>query len=198
MKLTVAAFDFDGTLTTRDTFQAFVRQNSSGAGYAANLFLSTPKLILYAGGLAPNETHKMDVFARRFQGMPEAEFVGRARTFSLQSVPSLLRDAAIARLQFHHSQGHTIVIVSASLDAWIRPWAASVGIEHVLSSQAGIAHGKLTGGLLGPNCHGSEKVRRLTELFPDRSAYTLHAYGDSSGDRQLLEFADHAYYRRFG
>lgn len=197
MKASVAAFDFDGTLTTRDTFQAFVRQNSSGAAYLANLLLSAPKLALYASGLAPNEFHKMDMFSRRFRGMPETEFAGRARVFSLQSIPAMLRNAAIARLQFHRAQGHTIIILSASLEAWIRPWAESAGIEHVLGSQPAIANELITGGLLGQNCHGAEKVRRLSELFPDRSSYTLYAYGDSHGDRQLLDFADYAYYRRF-
>jgi phosphatidylglycerophosphatase C len=197
MKPSVAAFDFDGTLTNRDTFQTFVRLNSSGAAYMVNLLLSSPKLALYASGLAPNQFHKMDVFSRRFRGMPQAEFVARARIFSLETVPSMLRAEASARLKFHRAQGHTIIVLSASLDTWIRPWAESVGIEHVLGSRPAIVKGLITGELLGQNCHGPEKVRRLSELFPDRSSYTLYAYGDSLGDRQLLDYADHAFYRCF-
>ena len=50
--------------------------------------------------------------------------------------------------------------------------------------------GRCRGTLDAPNCRGPEKVNRLLARFgakPD----VLYAYGDSSGDRDLLALADH-------
>ena len=67
----------------------------------------------------------------------------------------------------------------------------------VLATQAALAHDRLTGRSLSPNCYGSEKVRRLLQRFPDRQQYRLTAYGDSRGDREMLAFADEAHYKPF-
>jgi phosphatidylglycerophosphatase C len=50
--------------------------------------------------------------------------------------------------------------------------------------------GRCTGRLAGENCRGPEKARRLTELLAGRGALTW-AYGDSSGDREMLAMARH-------
>jgi len=48
----------------------------------------------------------------------------------------------------------------------------------------------------GNNCHGPEKARRLREVFGDN--IRLHAaYGDTIGDREMLDMADEKYMRLF-
>jgi HAD superfamily phosphoserine phosphatase-like hydrolase len=89
------------------------------------------------------------------------------------------------------------VVISASLDLYVRPWAINAGFDDVLAThlqthEAGLVSGKLA----GANCFGIEKVRRLQALLGDRDGYTLYAYGDSRGDRELLSSADYAYYRQ--
>jgi phosphoserine phosphatase len=77
------------------------------------------------------------------------------------------------------------------------PWAAGEGITEVIGNPAELRDGRVTGRLAGVNCYGPEKVRRLLALNPERESYTLFAYGDGRGDRELLAAANHAYYRRF-
>lgn len=87
---------------------------------------------------------------------------------------------------------HKVVIVSASIGAWIRPWAQSRGIDCVLSTEADSdKSGRLTGHFSTLNCHGHEKARRITEAFPDAAAAETYAYGDSSGDDAMLAFVKH-------
>ena len=51
--------------------------------------------------------------------------------------------------------------------------------------------GELTGELARPNVRGPEKVKRLDEwLEGDRQPAFVWAYGDSTGDRELLARAD--------
>ncbi len=196
-KPTVAAFDFDGTITTRDTFLRFLAWRRPKLNLMVDFFLTVHLLLLYAARLTGNETHKMALFARQFAGTPIASFQSKAREFARDRIPPLINPVALQRIKFHQSQGHDVVIVTASLVDWILPWAASQGIQTVIGSEIEIKEGLLTGRLNGPNCHGPEKLRRLLASRPDRSTYHLIAYGDSHGDRALLAGADTAYFRCF-
>jgi HAD superfamily hydrolase (TIGR01490 family) len=109
----------------------------------------------------------------------------------------MIRAEALERVRFHQQRGDRVVIVSASPTDWIVPWAASEGITEVIGNPAQVSDGKVTGRLAGANCYGPEKVRRLLALNPERESYTLFAYGDGRGDRELLAAADHPYYRCF-
>ena len=40
------------------------------------------------------------------------------------------------------------------------------------------------------NCYGQEKVNRFLQVEPDRKSYVLYAYGDSSGDKEMIALAD--------
>ena len=55
----------------------------------------------------------------------------------------------------------------------------------------------LTGNFLTKNCNNAEKVNRILESFPNRKTYYLIAYGNSSGDQEMLNMADESYFRFF-
>jgi len=194
---TIAAFDFDGTLTTRDSLLRFISWRRSRAEVARDLIETLPLLALYGARLVGNERHKMALFARAFRDMPADAFQRRADDFARGELPQMIRAEALARVRFHQSRGDRVVLVSASPTDWIVPWAAAEGITEVIGNRAEVSDGTITGRLAGANCYGSEKVRRLLELNPQRESYTLFAYGDGRGDRELLAAANHAYYRCF-
>jgi phosphatidylglycerophosphatase C len=83
------------------------------------------------------------------------------------------------------------VIVSASLGAYLRPFARAHGFDHVIAVEleAG-SSGHLTGKLARPNVRGPEKAIRLTEWLAGREPTQMWAYGNSSGDAELLAMAD--------
>jgi phosphatidylglycerophosphatase C len=193
----IAVFDFDGTLTTHDTFFRFLCRSRPWPHLTLDLAATGHLLLLYAAGLVANDRHKMALFARQFGDTPVESYRARAVEFSQHVLPGLLRPVAVARMHHHQAQGHKVLIVTASLTDWIQPWAESQGVTTLVGSRAQIRDGRLTGRLEGANCYGAEKLRRLLELFPNRDSYHLSVYGDSDGDRELLAAADHAYYRRF-
>ncbi len=100
----------------------------------------------------------------------------------------------MTRLHWHQRQGHRCVLVSASMDIYLKPWAAAAGFDDVVCSTLEFHDGRVTGRLAGGNCYGDEKARRLAQLLGEQD-YTLYAYGDSRGDKELLAMADYGYYR---
>jgi HAD superfamily hydrolase (TIGR01490 family) len=193
----LAAFDFDGTLTTRDSLPDFIRFAFGWRGLAAALPGLIPVLAGHYLNLTDPSAAKEKIFGRFLAGLPAVKFAALTRAYAATRVPQILLPAAAARLQRHLDAGDRVLIVSASPRAWIEPWARTLGDIDVLATELEIRDGVLTGRYASPNCTGPEKVRRIRAAVPDWERYEIHAYGDSHGDRPMLDMAQHAYYRRF-
>ena len=183
------AFDFDGTLTTRDTLIAFIRYACGTPRFLLGFLLHAPLLVLMKLRLYSNGKAKQRLFSWFFRGMPIETFDTLCQSFA-STHRHLLRPETVRLLQQALSEGSEVLVVSASIDNWVQPFFPAVT---VLGTQIEVIDGRLSGRFLTPNCYGQEKVRRILALHPDRSAYRLTAYGDSRGDRELLAFADEAH-----
>ena len=183
------AFDFDGTLTTRDTLIAFIRYACGTPRFLLGFLLHAPLLVLMKLRLYSNGKAKQRLFSWFFRGMPIETFDALCQSFA-STHGHLLRPETVRLLQQALSEGSEVLVVSASIDNWVQPFFPAVT---VLGTQIEVIDGRLSGRFLTPNCYGQEKVRRILALHPDRSAYRLTAYGDSRGDRELLAFADEAH-----
>ena len=185
----VAAFDFDGTLARRDTLVPFLRQ-ACGNG---RLLLATA---LCAGRARNRDDLKLALLARLFRGWPRTRVDDHGRTYAA-ALPALFRPEIAERLRWHQDQGHAVVIVSASLDCYLRPLADELGLDAVLAVELACGpDGTLTGAVVGgSNCRGPGKVERLRAWLDTRygpgADVELWAYGDSAGDEELLALADH-------
>ncbi len=196
VKPIVAAFDFDGTLTRRDTMFPFLLFVVGWSAFIRHSIKLLPTLIGYMLGIVRNNIAKERVFICFLSGMSMAELRHKAEQFAVQKLPALLRIEAMQRLTWHRQQGHRCIVISASLELYVLPWAFNAGFDKVLATQIETLHGeKITGKLSGANCFGIEKVKRLENILGDRESYTLYAYGDSKGDKELLAYADYPYYR---
>lgn len=194
----VAAFDFDGTLTRRDTLFPFLLHVSGPLAFSFKFISLLPTLTAYALGMLRNDIAKQRVLRRFFANMPQSAIQQHALSFATLKLPALLRNEAMHRLAWHTQQGHRCIVVSASLENYLKPWASTVGFTNVLGSQLEIlANGTASGNLHGENCFGAEKMRRLETLLGPRDGYILYAYGDSNGDKALLSAADYPFYKSF-
>ena len=197
-KPVVAAFDFDGTLTRRDTFFPFLLYVAGPLKFSYKILLLLITLTGYALGLIRNDKAKIKVLRCFLANMEMATLQQYALQFAENKLPSLLRSEAIQRLDWHKQQGHRCVVVSASLEIYLRPWASKAGFDDILGSRLEVLDsGRTSGKLLGENCFGPEKMRRLEALLGSRDGYTLYAYGDSRGDKELLSAADYPFYKKF-
>lgn len=192
VKPVVCAFDFDGTLTTRDSLLVFIRYARGTWRMAFGFALFSPLLVLMKLHLLANWRVKQWLFSWFFRGMDAERFDKICKAFARDN-QQLLRNDTLKQMDEYIAQGHRVVVVSASIDNWVAPFFASRNVE-VVGTQIDVKADKLTGRFLTPNCYGAEKVRRLLALYPDKTAYTLIAYGDSRGDRELLALADEAHW----
>ena len=188
---TIAAFDFDGTLTTKDTFLEFIRFAKGNAKAYFGFLLYAPMIALIYMRIMDNSRCKEILLSYFFKGMPYETFKELGSKFASRYA-KIQNPATNVILRQHLDRGDKVYIVSASIDDWVRPIGMSLGVSDVLCTKMAVdAAGRLTGRFSTPNCYGKEKVRRLSAAEPDRVSYTLYAYGDSKGDDALLAFADH-------
>lgn len=200
----IYVFDFDGTLTTSDTLLLFIRHVCGGWRMAAGFALYLPWLVLMKARLYPNYKAKQKVFAHFFGGMSVEEFDAHCRRFA-EASGRIVRPKAAGYVADVAGGADALIVVSASLDNWVRPmverWLGAEGSAArftVVGTQPEVRGGRLTGRFATPNCYGAEKVRRLREVLTgDRQQYFITAFGDSRGDKQLLEYADEAHYKPF-
>ncbi len=182
------AFDFDGTLTRRDSLLPFLHMVLGGARLAAALALESPWLAAYASGLLDNERTKVHVLRRTLGGRRREDLQDQGRRFAEDHVQALLRPGSMQRLRHHLEAGHRCVLVTASLTLYTRPWGLAQGFVEVLGSELDFdADGIASGALRGANCYGPEKLRRLRALLDGQALAA--AYGDSRGDREMLSIA---------
>jgi phosphatidylglycerophosphatase C len=194
----VVAFDFDGTLTWRDTLLPFLRRLLGTPTLLWVLWICSPWLIAYALRLTSNHRAKARLLHAALAHRTVSEVERCARAFVQDELPLQWRPWAMQRLVEHQKAGHRCVLVSASTSLYMHLVGASLGTDAVLCTEMEVVDGRYTGRLATPNCHGEEKVRRLqawltTEFGTEPPL--LHAYGDTSGDKPMLRLANVAWYR---
>jgi phosphatidylglycerophosphatase C len=197
---TVAAFDFDGTLTDGGSVYAFLVALRGTVTVARVTLRQSPHLLhaaLVGGPTA--DAAKEAFFIRLLGGLDAAEVDRVSAVFARHHLARKLRPDVVRRLEWHRAQGHHVVIVSASPECYVRVAAEELGADGAVATRLAVtADGHLTGGYEGKNCRGAEKLNRLTAhlgarglLRPDGTRSELWAYGNSRGDLRLLEAADH-------
>jgi phosphatidylglycerophosphatase C len=188
---TVAAFDFDGTLTRRDTLGPFLREVAGAGSFASALAADAARIVLAGMGLASRDDAKERLLRRLVGGRRHVDLAARGREYGERVAMTGLRPEMVALLHRHAEAGHEIAIVSASLDLYIDRTAELLGVGTVLCSRLEVARdGRVTGALEGGNCRGPAKIARIREHF-GADGYELWAYGDSAGDTEMLAAADH-------
>ena len=196
--MTIHAFDFDGTLTRRDTLIEFIRYVKGNKEFLIGFLKHLHLLIMMKLGIMPNWKTKRIIFQYFFGGMTLEKFNEYCEKFAKEKA-SLLRKKGMVAVNKAVMDGDQVVIISASIENWVEPFfrfQVSNNIN-IIGTKIQVVNGKLTGRFLTKNCYGEEKVRRLLEQYPDRKEYKLVAYGDSRGDHALLDFADEGHYREF-
>jgi len=192
----IVAFDFDGTLTVRDSFLSYLAFQAGRAGYVLGLIRLLPALIVYAvdrdrGRL---KSAAATIFLR---GITETALGEAAERFADGAFGGLMRPDAAQVWAAWKARGAVMTIVTASPDTMVAPFARRLDADVLIGTELAFdANGRATGAFSTPNCRGAEKVRRLQAVFgPDMTLAA--AYGDTAGDREMIAMAMEKGYRVF-
>jgi phosphatidylglycerophosphatase C len=183
----VAAFDFDGTITKRDTLVPFLRHVVGRVAVARAIAMTMPAFVAAARHRDRRDAAKEALLRRCLAGLP----VERAERAAAEYASTIeLRDDVRRTLGDHVRKGHEVVIVSASPALYVRAAAGLLGAHDVVATELEVRDGVLTGRYAGRNCRAEEKRRRLAAWLDGRDV-ELHAYGNSVDDEPMLALADH-------
>lgn len=195
---TIAVFDLDGTITTRDTTAAYL------LGYLREhprrLTNGLPVAIaaaLFAGGFVGRAELKRAAIRAVLGGTRDDEIAAWTDRFAAWCLQTLVRPVARTRIAEHAGAGHHLILASASLDLHVQPIARALGFSDVICTKlAWTRDGRISGDLDGDNMRGDKKLAAVqravaaVESAP-RSALVI-AYSDHHADLPLLRWANRA------
>lgn len=196
----VAAFDFDGTVSRRDTLMPFVARfagarrlltGSSGAAWDA--------LVRRTFNAKDRDVLKAEMLRRLLAGRDARALDREAGVYAARLIDGELRPEIVDEIRRHVAAGHETLFVSASLSDYLHPIARYLGMTDVIAVDLDVADGVLSGSMVHPNVRAAQKAVRLRSWLGappsgPLEGVELWAYGNSSGDHALLELATHAYW----
>ena len=188
-------FDFDGTVTKQDSMLEIFRYRNGELKYLLGFLIHLPFLIMMHLGFISTKRTKEKLLAFHFSGLSISQFNKYCKSFAEEVIPQIVRSNALEKIYEYQKSGDRVIVITASLENWVKPWTDQIGIELIgtrLKKESGLFDGKIE-----ENCKGTEKVNRL-KTYLDISTYDeIIAFGDTRGDKEMLELAGKSYYRYF-
>lgn len=194
MRMNLALFDFDGTITHKETFAPFLRFAIPRHRRVLGTGLFPPLVIGYRLGLVSGVHIRSSLVNFGFRGMRAEKIIDAGQRFSEEVLPAIVRKHALERIHWHKAQGDRIIVVSGALDVYLSPWCKQHDLE-LLCSKLHVENGVLTGRYQGLQCVKAEKCRRVRELCTPEDFPTIYAYGDTKEDLDMLAIAHKKFYR---
>lgn len=191
----IYCFDFDGTLTHHDTMFLFLKFYNSKR-YFWQFLKHIPLFILLKFKLLKATNVKRSFISAILQNDTQKKLEQKAQVFFETAYPKLIRKNALTFIENLNREKTELYLVSASLDIWLQPFAKKLGM-HLIATQAAFKNGQFTGQFMGENCNGKEKIRRLKLALKDQKYDKIVAFGDTFGDKPMLDWADEGHYRYF-
>lgn len=185
---TIAFWDFDGTLTKGDSFWAFLVYTQPWGKLVVGALRFAPMLVAFKIGWVSNAKAKLKVLKFFFGGWESKKYRMLCEAFALEKLQGLLHPEAFKKFEWHLNEGHEVVLVSASLETYLKPWCKQYGVE-CLATKLWISGDVVVAEYEYPNCYGPEKEQRIKAQYQLSDYDKIYAYGNSSGDNEMLALA---------
>lgn len=195
-KQVIAAFDFDGTITTKDTFLPFLVKAFGLFRVSLTLISLILPGIMVCLGKSTRDRFKALLIGKLFPGI-SIEYLEEIGVQHALQITSLFRPAALKRILWHKQNGHRLIMVSASLNFYLEPISKQLEFDDLLCTKVASTEGVCTGEMNGENCRAIQKVKRLEELVGPLNEYEVYAYGDSDGDAEMLAISNYPAFMPF-
>lgn len=188
----LALFDFDGTLCRIDSFTKFI-------------FFALPKFEIYKKGIIilpwisayylkiyPAHLMRPKLFSTLFKAQSQDKIEVFAKKYANLLLEKYLNPELYNQLKQHQKQGDEIVLVSASIDIYLKHICKELGI-HLICTTTEIQSNHYTGQYISPDCSNEQKKIRVLEQYNLDHYQAIYAYGNSEEDFDLLSLTDFPY-----
>ncbi|RQP10292.1 MAG: HAD-IB family hydrolase [Chryseobacterium sp.] len=187
-------FDLDGTLTTRDTMLSFLSYYNPRR-FRYQFVRHLPLFLWMKFRPAETERVKRSLVKSVLKNERKEVLEERAQSFFDEVGKGLIRPAALNFIRDLDEESHG-VLVSASIDLWVKPFAYFLGLDAICTKALYVNH-RFAGDFVTANCKGDEKVKRILEEIDVAKYDKIIAFGDTAGDAAMLKWADESYFRYF-
>lgn len=188
-------FDFDGTLTYKDTMFLYLKFYNS-AKFNFQFLKHIPLFILLKLKLASAEKVKKSFISSILKGQSKTKIEEKSQQFFEKYYPEIIRENAIEFIKNIDREHTESYLVTASLDIWVKPFAEKFKMN-LLATRAEFKNEIFTGNFVGNNCNGGEKVHRIKEALQGKKFDKTIAFGDTSGDKEMLEWVNESHFEFF-
>ncbi len=162
--LNIALFDFDGTITNADMHTKFLHFSATNRRALLGKVVVPPFFMLYKVGVISAPAMRNIASFVAFSGRKVDKLIAAGEKYAEDVVPNFLREVALSRLNWHKKNGDQIVIVSASLDIYLKPWCTQNGFA-LVCSELEVKRGKLTGRYVNGDCSCGNKPKLIRSKF---------------------------------
>jgi HAD superfamily hydrolase (TIGR01490 family) len=192
----VAYFDFDGTITTKDTLIPFLLFAVGKLKFIYNLPRLITIVISYWLRIITNEQAKEKTLTLLLSGMKEYKLEHLAKAFALTQLHKYIKPVVYAKIEWHREHHHKLFLVSANLGVYLRYWANLHKLDGVIATELELENETVTGRIKTRNCYAIQKVNRINEFLVanDTQFCYSYAYGNSAGDYELLEYVNEPFW----
>lgn len=188
-------FDFDGTLTYKDTMFMYLKFYDP-TKFRLQFLKHVPLFVLLKLRLAETEKVKKSFIGSILKGQTQEKIEKKSRQFFEAHYPKVVRENALDFIKNIDHENTQSLLVTASLDIWAKPFADAFNMK-LLATQAEFKNGVFTGNFIGKNCNGNEKLARIQTEIRDKKYDKIIAFGDTSGDKPMLKWANEGHYQFF-
>jgi phosphatidylglycerophosphatase C len=192
--MNLALFDFDGTITFKDSFKPFLLYAAGRAKRVVGTLMFIPLLVAYKLGIVSASKTRATVAGFAFRGRRLVEVQELGSTYAREVLLTTVRPKALERIEWHKARGDRVVVVSAALCVYLAEWCRQMDLE-VICTEFETRDGKITGRYQNGDCVGGEKVKRILDKCNRDDYEVIYAYGDTSEDAAMLDMAHRKFFR---
>lgn len=193
---TIAIFDFDGTITTKSTTSAFLSYVVGKRSFYLRIF-TLPIVLLNKLKLISEDELNNHLIKYCLKGYSLSFLQGKGRLFAQFEIKKVLKKEALNKIKYHQSLGHFCILATAAYDVYVEHWAKLYNFDAVVCTKLEFDKKQCaTGRIMDTTCSHVEKLIQIKKVIGEEKAI-IYAYGDSEGDKEMLDFATYPYYQSF-
>ncbi|WP_337873195.1 HAD-IB family phosphatase [Ignavibacterium sp.] len=186
-------FDFDKTITVSDTILPISRYLSEWFNQKYKFRIIQFYFLLFRLNVISGKSFKEMITATLLAGK-EYDLIENVITQFYNAHSSELFNKEIIQLiKSEKEKGNKIIIITSNLNLFVNPVKNTFPVDDIFATTIEVKENKIGNYIKGKNCTGNVKAEILQQYKTLNNFEKITAYGDSTGDFEMLLKADEGF-----